>query len=122
MMPPEGLFTIPVDAPLHACAGDACRYCATRDGTAAATAGIRAVKRDQEWWYRADEWLVDHPRAFHFTADDLVDAIGKPVGPANQIGARFRAWSAARLVAKAGYSTAKRRSSHGRAVVVWERW
>ena len=55
-----------------------------------------------------------------FTADDLVDAIGLPVGSSNQVGAFFHWLSKACIITFHGYTTSKRKSNHGRLIREWE--
>jgi len=106
--------------PLHAHTGEGCTFCATRTGDEAKDAGTRAVTRDLAWWEEAEQWLTHQPIGQRFTADDLVSCIGKPVGSANQIGARLRSWAMADLIDPVDVTSAGRAQSHGRLLRVWE--
>lgn len=106
-------------SPTHAHTGDGCVFCATRTGIGAKLAAIKAVTRDPAWWAEADRWLELQPIGDQFTADDLIACIGKPMGSANQIGARLRSWASAGAIVRTGYTEATRKESHGRAVAVW---
>ena len=86
----------------------------------AADQGTSAVHRDLPWWKEADLWLELQPIGTLFTADDLVDCIGKPYGSPNQIGARLRGWARQRAIAAHGYCEATRKESHGRIIRIWE--
>lgn len=107
-------------SPTHAHTGDGCVFCATRDGIAAKLAALKAVGRDYAWWEESDQWLELQPIGTTFTADDLVDCIGKPGGSVNQIGARLRSWASQDAIAPVGFTEATRRESHGRVVRVWQ--
>ena len=108
--------------PEHKCPGPWCRYCETRTGTEAKKAAIKAVRdaTDDEWDRRAQQWIIEVGRGQTFTADDLVEAIGLPVGSSNQIGAFFHWLSMAYIIKYHGYATSKRASNHGRLIREWE--
>ena len=100
-----------------------CAWCSTRSGADAARAAIAAANnaRDLEWAHRADAWLDDMTDAGTvITADDLIDAVGLPLGSSNQIGARFQIWRKAGYIRAAGVDTSRRPSSHGRLLWAWE--
>lgn len=108
------------DMAVHAHTGDGCAFCeAMTSGRAAKENGTTQVKRDQAWWATADEWLRAAWPGYHFTADDLVEMIGKPSGSVNQIGARLRSWAMAERIDPVGFTEAGRKESHGRVLRVW---
>ena len=106
----------------HKCRGPWCRYCETRTGIEAKKAAVKAVRdaTDEEWDWRAQQWIIELGRGRMFTADDLVDAIGLPVGSSNQVGAFFHWLSKACIITFHGYTTSKRKSNHGRLIREWE--
>lgn len=108
------------EQPIHGCAGPSCQVCATRNGTAAKKHGTKIVKRDEEWWQRANGWFHMLDPRTQFTADDLVEAVGLPVGSPNQVGACVRTWAARDLTKPVGVREARRKESHGRLVRIWE--
>lgn len=105
---------------LHACTGIGCAFCAGRTGAQAKDAGTAAVVVDHEWAARAESWLEELWPGAIVTAEDLEAEIGMPVGSSNQVGARFRAWNSAGLIAHHGYQPARRASSHGRVIRTWK--
>lgn len=105
--------------PTHAHTVPVCVFCQTRTGAAAGAAGAAAVTRDPEWHARAAEWLSYWPVGDVFTADDLTDAVGLPVGSANQVGALIRTWSQRAWIRHTGYVKSTRASNHGRVVATW---
>lgn len=108
-------------SPTHAHTGPDCHFCAMNaDGIGAKLDAIRAVTKDPAWWAEADRWLELQPIGDTFTADDLIDCIGKPAGSVNQIGARLRSWASQSAIAPVGYTEATRKESHGRVLRVWE--
>lgn len=110
------------DKPAHNCAGPTCSWCAWRERIAAAEAGTAAANanRDLEWAQRADAWLADCvPAMAVITSDDLIDAVGLPVGSPNQIGARFKTWQRAGFIEMTGVTTSTRRTNHGRLLREW---
>jgi len=113
----ETLFEAP-----HTCPGPWCRYCETRTGIEAKKAAVKAVRdaTDDEWDWRAQQWIIELGRGQMFTADDLVEAIGLPVGSSNQVGAFFHWLSRAYIIKYHGYTTSKRASNHGRLIREWE--
>lgn len=114
--------SVPADVPIHAHTGWDCHFCATRNGLGALEAVIKAVKanRDEYWWAVAERWRVLKHAGHRFTSDDLVDAVGKPTGSANQVGARIRTWAMKGLIHPVGIQAATRPESHGRMLRVWE--
>lgn len=108
-------------SPTHAHTGPDCRFCAMNaTGIGAKLDAIRAVTRDEAWWHESDLWLELQPLGSVFTADDLIDCIGKPTGSVNQIGARLRSWASSGAIVGTGYTEATRKESHGRIVRVWQ--
>ena len=106
----------------HKCRAPWCRYCGGRTGIEAKKAAVKAVRdaTDEEWDDRAQQWIIELGRGRMFTADDLVDAIGLPVGSSNQVGAFFHWLSKAGIITFHGYTTSKRKSNHGRLIREWE--
>lgn len=108
------------EAPVHAHTGPGCVFCATRTGKQAADAAVKAITRDEAWWQAAQEWLAAQPAGARFTADTLVDSIGKPTGSPNQIGAALRKWAFTDRITAVDITTGTRRESHARVLRVWE--
>ena len=107
----------------HKCPGPWCRYCEMRPGPEAKKAALKAVRdarTDEEWDRRAQQWVIDLGRGQMFTADDLVEAIGLPVGSSNQVGAFFNYLAKHWMIRLNGYTTSKRKSNHGRLIREWE--
>lgn len=110
-----------LEHPAHAVhdAAEPCLWC-TEYPTDTVTQATAAVHRDLPWWKEADLWLELQPLGSLFTADDLVDCVGKPHGSPNQIGARIRGWARERAIAPHGYTQGTRPESHSRVLRVWE--
>lgn len=111
----------------HAHTGSSCAFCATQPtGKAAAEAAMKAAAdARQEWIARADEWLRLQPQGTVLTADDLVAAVGLPLGAIamagnNAMGALFRSWARQGLIYAVGFTQATRKSSHGGILRVWK--
>ena len=104
----------------HKCRGPWCRYCETRTGPEAADAAIESTVTDPEWNRRANVWLFRLGAGRRFTADDLTERIGLPVGSGNQVGAKFRKWALLKIIVPCGFTTSKRASNHGRVLREWE--
>jgi hypothetical protein len=115
----------PVDYPAtpapHACAGSVCQVCElTRTSEQAKRVGTSKAKKDAAWWDQAARWIGQQPLGRRFTADDLIDAVGLPHGSPNQVGAQIRTWAVQDKTEPVGYAEAKRHSSHGRVLRVWQ--
>ena len=109
---------IRVDRPFHNCTGKTCTYCERQDREdAQALAEI-----DPQWRSLATIWLKTIDIGGLLNADLLIADIGKPDGHPNQIGALFRAWSAAgRIASQGNYVTSSRESNNSRSIRVWKR-
>lgn len=105
---------------VHAHTEPECVFCATRTGQDAKVHATQVVTRDLHWWHETGQWLDRQLPGFVFTADDLVAAVGKPSGSANQIGARLRSWAMAHLINPIGITDAVRPESHGRLLRTWQ--
>lgn len=92
----------------------------TRTSNQAKRLGTSKPTRDPAWWNEAARWINEQPIGTRFTADDLIDAIGMPHGSANQVGAQIRTWGVQDRTEPVGYSEARRHSSHGRVLRVWQ--
>lgn len=115
------LADYPASPAPHACGGPHCQVCnLTRTSGEAKAAGTKKVNRDDGWWAEAHAWLELQPLGLTFTADDLVDAIGLPHGSTNQVGAIIRAWAVQDQINPVGYAEARRQSSHGRVLRIWQ--
>lgn len=115
----EGLFDVPqhcTDCGRELVSG-LCAWCSSK---ARHPMEWLAPVKDLEWTHRADQWLTATQPGDVITADDLIDAIGLPMGSENQIGARFQSWRKAGYIRQAGYTTSTRASNHGRVLRQWE--
>jgi hypothetical protein len=80
-----------------------------------------------EWQEAAKLWLWRLPAGRTFTAEDLVDAVGLPVGEEsagknNAVGALMNGIAKRGVIRNTSdYTKAKRPASHGRVIAVWER-
>lgn len=111
-------------APVHACAGAACRVC----GLVARNRGMtQAAAAAPTWAEAAMDWIRAQPDGARFTSEDLTAAIGLPTGTIGQhrnnaTGAIMAAAHRAGLVRRVGYVESVRRSSHAAVLSRWERY
>lgn len=108
------------DRPPHNCGGAHCSFCRYLDHVEAKAMFPRSTS-DSAWVRAANHWRISLERGTRFTADDLVQAIGHPVGSANQIGALFRSWDDMEVILCVGSKRSERESNHGRKVYIWEK-
>ena len=109
---------IRVDLPFHHCTGAACTYCErqNREDTEV------LADIDPQWRMMTTAWLKTIDIGGLLTADLLIEDVGLPPGHPNQVGALFRAWSAAgRIASQGNYVTSSRESNNGRSIRVWKR-
>ena len=120
----EALFDtigdIRADRPDHGCTGAMCSFCRYLDDVEL-RAQFPRPKNDEAWVRAANHYRIGLPAGTRFTADDLLAAIGYPVGSPNQIGALFRSWAEKELIWRVAEKPSERASNHGRRVYVWER-
>lgn len=81
----------------------------------------------EDWQEAAKTWLWRLPAGRRFTAEDLVDAVGLPIGEEsagrnNAVGALMNGIAKRGVIRNTSdYTKAKRPASHGRVIAVWER-
>ena len=77
---------------------------------------------DPQWRMQATIFRKSLAIGQLFSADVLIDAIGKPLGHPNQIGALFRSWNSQGLIESQGnFVVSTRESNNGRVIRVWRR-
>jgi hypothetical protein len=97
-----------------------CVWCAHVGGYAAKAAATAAVVKDDEWHNRANEYRRGLAPGQPFTADDLRNQVGLPVGSSNQIGALVHSWASKGLIRASGFTTSTIKGNHGRILREWE--
>ena len=121
----EALFNnidgIRVDRPGHGCTGDLCSFCQYLDGLEIAAQRQPKADIDPKWQMQATMYRKSLAIGQTFIADDLIAAIGKPPGHANQIGSLFNFWAGAGFITAVGSTPSKREGNNGRRVQIWRR-
>jgi len=109
---------IQLDRPGHNCSGQLCTYCERFDRE-----DFQALAEiDPKWRMQATIFRKSLAIGGLFSADLLIEAIGKPLGHPNQIGALFRSWNSQGLIESQGnYVVSTRESNNGRVIRMWRR-
>jgi len=121
-MQDEALFDsigdIQLDRPGHNCTGQLCTYCERFDRE-----DVQVLAEiDPAWRMQATIFRKSLAIGGLFSADLLIEAIGKPLGHPNQIGALFRSWNSQGLIESQGnFVVSTRESNNGRVIRVWRR-
>jgi hypothetical protein len=107
-----------LDRPGHNCTGQLCTYCERFDRQ-----DVQVLAEiDPAWRMQATIFRKSLAIGGLFSADVLIDAIGKPLGHPNQIGALFRSWNSQGLIQSEGnFVVSTRESNNGRIIRVWRR-
>ena len=109
---------IQLDRPGHNCTGQLCTYCERFDREDTQV----LAEIDPAWRMQATIFRKSLAIGQLFSADVLIDAIGKPLGHPNQIGALFRSWNSQGLIESQGnFVVSTRESNNGRVIRVWRR-
>jgi hypothetical protein len=109
---------IQLDRPGHNCTGQLCTYCERFDREDTQV----LAEIDPAWRMQATIFRKSLAIGGLFSADVLIDAIGKPLGHPNQIGALFRSWNSQGLIQSEGnFVVSTRESNNGRVIRVWRR-
>jgi hypothetical protein len=109
---------IQLDPPGHNCTGQLCTYCERFDREDTQV----LAEIDPAWRMQATIFRKSLAIGGLFSADVLIDAIGKPLGHPNQIGALFRSWNSQGLIQSEGnFVVSTRLSNNGRVIRVWRR-
>ena len=109
---------IDLDMPPHSCTGLLCTYCERFNREDADTLAMI----DPKWRMQATIYRKNIAIGGLMTADDLIEQIGLPAGSSNQVGALFRAWHQAGMIASQGnYVLSTRESNNSRSIRVWRR-
>ena len=122
MQDQEALFDrigdVQLDRPWHNCTGQLCTYCERFDRE-----DVQVLAEiDPQWRMQATIFRKSLAIGGLFSADLLIEAIGKPLGHPNQIGALFRAWNSQGLIESQGnYVVSTRESNNGRSIRLWRR-
>jgi hypothetical protein len=107
-----------LDRPGHNCTGQLCTYCERFDREDTQV----LAEIDPAWRMQATIFRKSLAIGGLFSADVLIDAIGKPLGHPNQIGALFRSWNSQGLIQSEGnFVVSTRESNNGRVIRVWRR-
>jgi hypothetical protein len=107
-----------LDRPGHNCTGQLCTYCERFDRKDTQV----LAEIDPAWRMQATIFRKSLAIGGLFSADVLIDAIGKPLGHPNQIGALFRSWNSQGLIQSEGnFVVSTRESNNGRVIRVWRR-
>ena len=121
----EALFNnidgIRVDRPGHGCTGDLCSFCQYLDGLEIAAQREPKADIDPKWQMQATIYRKSLAIGQTFTADDLIDTIGKPPGHPNQIGSLFNFWAGAGFIMAVGSTASKRKGNNYRRIQIWRR-
>ena len=109
---------IQLDRPGHNCTGQLCTYCERFDRE-----DVQVLAEiDPQWRMQATIFRKSLAIGGLFSADLLIEAIGKPLGHPNQIGALFRSWNSQGLIESQGnFVVSTRESNNGRSIRVWRR-
>ena len=109
---------VQLDRPGHNCTGQLCTYCERFDRE-----DVQVLAEiDPQWRMEATIFRKSLAIGGLFSADVLIDAIGKPLGHPNQIGALFRSWNSQGLIQSEGnFVVSTRESNNGRVIRVWRR-
>jgi hypothetical protein len=109
---------IQLDPPGHNCTGQLCTHCERFDREDTQV----LAEIDPQWRMQATIFRKSLAIGGLFSADVLIDAIGKPLGHPNQIGALFRSWNSQGLIQSEGnFVVSTRESNNGRVIRVWRR-
>ena len=109
---------IQLDRPGHNCTGQLCTHCERFDREDTQV----LAEIDPQWRMQATIFRKSLAIGQLFSADVLIDAIGKPLGHPNQIGALFRSWNSQGLIQSEGnFVVSTRESNNGRVIRVWRR-
>ena len=109
---------VKMDHPRHNCTGQLCTYCERFNRQDVET----LAEIDSQWRMQATIFRKSLAIGQLFSADVLIDAIGKPLGHPNQIGALFRSWNSQGLIQSEGnFVVSTRESNNGRVIRVWRR-
>jgi hypothetical protein len=109
---------IQLDRPGHNCTGQLCTYCERFDREDTQV----LAEIDPSWRMQATIFRKSLAIGQLFSADVLIDAIGKPLGHPNQIGSLFRSWNSQGLIQSEGnFVVSTRESNNGRVIRVWRR-
>jgi hypothetical protein len=107
-----------IDHPRHNCTGQLCTYCERFDREDTQV----LAQIDPAWRMQATIFRKSLAIGQLFSADVLIDAIGKPLGHPNQIGALFRSWNSQGMIESQGnFVVSTRESNNGRVIRVWRR-
>jgi hypothetical protein len=107
-----------LDRPGHNCTGQLCTYCERFDRQDTQV----LAEIDPAWRMQATIFRKSLAIGQLFSADVLIDAIGKPLGHPNQIGALFRSWNSQGMIESQGnFVVSTRESNNGRVIRVWRR-
>ena len=109
---------VQLDRPGHNCTGQLCTYCERFDRE-----DVQVLAEiDPQWRMQATIFRKSLAIGGLFSADVLIDAIGKPLGHPNQIGSLFRSWNSQGLIQSQGnFVVSTRESNNGRVIRVWRR-
>jgi hypothetical protein len=110
-----------VDRPAHSCTGELCSFCTYLDGLELRAQKEPKAEIDPKWQMQATIYRKSLAIGQTFTADNLIAAIGKPPGHANQIGSLFHFWAGAGFITAVGNTPSKREGNNGRRVQIWRR-
>jgi len=114
----DSIGDIQLDRPGHNCTGQLCTYCERYDREDAQV----LAEIDPQWRIQATIFRKSLAIGGLFTADLLIEAIGKPDGHPNQIGALFRSWASMGVITSQGnFVTSTRESNNGRSIRMWKR-
>ncbi len=109
---------VQLDRPGHNCTGQLCTYCERFDRQDTQV----LAEIDPAWRMQATIFRKSLAIGQLFSADVLIDAIGKPIGHPNQIGALFRSWNSQGMIESQGnFVVSTRESNNGRVIRVWRR-
>lgn len=97
-----------------------CGWCSQNQEGTTLTRVIESSTKDMEWLERATQWRRSLNLHSRVTADDLVDAIGLPVGSPNQIGSLFHTWNKKGYLRFIRTVRASRKSRNSGAQREWE--
>ena len=114
----DQLGDVQLDRPGHNCTGQLCTYCERFDRE-----DVHVLAQiDPAWRMQATIFRKSLAIGGLFSADVLIDAIGKPLGHPNQIGALFRSWNSQGMIESQGnFVVSTRESNNGRVIRVWRR-
>ena len=111
---------IRLDRPEHGCTGPQCSWCAYQDDVALKAAQPPKAKFDEAWLRAVTKWRKGLQIGDTFTADDLIEYFGHPVGHPNQIGSLFSWWQESGIIRSTGRTPSRRPSNNNRQIQIWE--